>query len=245
MAAAQSFKQILKNKWSLIALLIVIVLLILIIRPFLVTEGYNRPTSCRYDNNHRPNVDDYYYRRRVAFEGKDPYWQCQLGWQDTGCDWSDGREYGNKQCRRPKTQAGKAGGYGHSSSVFLYTEINYGGDKLEVKAGEYIGNLKDKNFNDKARSMKVPQGVEVTIWNDTDARGEYWAISGPAYIADLEEYCMNPEGGEKCGPIPFDFSANDPALKRWYRKYRKDGIKYDGISSIEVKVFKGSIIDLG
>jgi len=194
MAAAISSKQIfknakqaLKNKWSWIALIIVVVLLILIIRPFLVAEGYKRPKTCRYNKKHKPDAKNYYYRRRANFEGKDPYWQCQLGWQDTGCDWSDGREYGNKQCRRHKKQKTKDNnGNGHSNSVFVYYKPHYGGSTLKVE----VGQKKVFSSSDNVGSIKIPNGVDVILWRDFS---RYKIFAGPLNIPDMSNTYYNPK----------------------------------------------------
>lgn len=222
----------LANKWTWI--LLVLIAVALIARHFMVSEGYKRPKKCNVDT--KKDLNKYFFRTRMQrdVDGKTE-WQCPSGWEDTGCDWVDDKDRQKKQCRRSKTKSGttKTGDFtGGQTSVFLYSEPNFKGDKLEIPVDQYFGNLNDKGWNDKAQSIVVPQLVSASIWNDKNSGGDNWYIQGPAKIADLGKYCLNPAGQ----------TSGCNTDRYWHGKRKvgtngdgSDAYHYDGITSIEVK----------
>lgn len=129
-----------------------------------------RPTTCSADQ---------YVKCQKRADGKSFAWMCCKN--DRCYDNGDWVSFSGED---KADAADKSGGKG----VDICKDSGFGGCKTLTYAGwgNRVHNLSDHGYNDNITSIKVPEGLKATVYDDTDGGGNKWTIFGPKEYTNLK-----------------------------------------------------------
>lgn len=135
------------------------------------------------------DADDYSWSTRRQFPGKDPEWQCPVGWTDTGCNNGMQGVPESRECRRNKKQKRLS----RVKRAILTAGWDDKHQAIDAACKDGVKVYKDRDFNNNGNpdkiiqcdakngvslyvtnlnvsSLKVPAGLNVkaTFMNDTE-----------------------------------------------------------------------------
>jgi hypothetical protein len=94
----------------------------------------------------------------------------------------------SKNNKLTKTEAFDATYYANSSGIYMYSDINYGGTHFHCRIGytDYAALNRD-GFNDKANSIKIPDGRRAVFYEHANREGKQLSLSTGSYpnLADM------------------------------------------------------------